>query len=224
LAGVAKARANYANAKSVSARRQMLLGNSSTSVEQAEAAKTAEATALADMDLAAAEGAVARAAISDAVAQGQQETATLDFHTLMSPYDAMVVARQKELGSALAAVEPVFTLIDPQTVWVLAYVDESKAGEINAGQPAEILLRSRPYERFGGQVARIEPESDRVSEERRSPAFDQIPANFNSGRRRGLHHNRPFDEAVAGSGGSHQIRQTEGRCGRSRTIACSSTW
>ena len=182
LAGVAKAKANYANAKSVSARRQMLLGNSSTSVEQAEAATTAEATALADMDLAAAEGAVARAAISDAVAQGQQETATLDFHTLMSPYDAMVVARQKELGSALSAVEPVFTLIDPQTVWVLAYVDESKAGEIKAGQPAEILLRSRPYERFGGQVARIEPESDRVNEERRiAVAFDQIPANFNLG-------------------------------------------
>ena len=102
----------------------------------------------ADVDLAESEVAVARAAISDAKAQGQQEAATLDFHTLTSPYDAMITARLKELGSALGAGEPVFTLIDPQQVWVLAYIDESKAGEIQIGEPAEIVLRSRPSQRF----------------------------------------------------------------------------
>ena len=56
----------------------------------------------------------------------------------------MVTARPKELGSALGAGEPVFTLIDPKTVWVLAYIDESKAGEIKVGEPAEIVLRSQP--------------------------------------------------------------------------------
>ena len=40
--------------------------------------------------------AVAGAAISDATAQQQLESATLDFHTLTSPYDAMVIARQKD--------------------------------------------------------------------------------------------------------------------------------
>jgi len=60
---------------------------------------------------------VAKAAISDAKAQQQQESATLDFHTLTAPYDAMVTARQKELGCALGAGESVFTLIDPKTVW-----------------------------------------------------------------------------------------------------------
>jgi HlyD family secretion protein len=134
------------------------------------------------VDLAVSEVAVARASISDAKAQGQQEAATLDFHTLTSPYDAMVVTRQKELGSALAAGEPVFTLIDPQQVWVLAYIDESKAGEIQIGEPAEIVLRSLPGQRFRGRVARIEPESDRVNEERRVEiAFDQLPDNFHLG-------------------------------------------
>jgi HlyD family secretion protein len=125
---------------------------------------------------------VATAAISDAKAQLQQQTATLDFHTLVTPYDAMVTARLKELGSALTAGQPVFTLIDPNTVWVLAYIDESKAGEITVGQPAEIVLRSQPSRRIAGRVARIEPESDRVNEERRVEiAFDQIPENFNLG-------------------------------------------
>ena len=168
MANVQKAQANYANAKTINERRQKLVQSSTTSVETAETAKTAQDAALADVNLAESDVAVARAAIGDAKAQLQQESATLDFHTLAAPYDAMVTARLKELGSALGAGEPVFTLIDPKSVWVLAFIDESKAGEIKVGKPADIVLRSRPNQRFSGQVARIEPESDRVNEERRS--------------------------------------------------------
>jgi HlyD family secretion protein len=181
-AGVEKAQANYANATSINQRRQTLLQSNNTSVETAQTAKTAQDAALADVNLASSDIAVARASIGDAKAQQQQEIATLDFHTLAAPYDAMVTTRLKELGSALGAGEPVFTLIDPKTVWVLTYIDESKAGEIRVGEPAEISLRSRPSQRFQGRVARIEPESDRVNEERRVEiAFDKLPDNFNLG-------------------------------------------
>ena len=182
MASVQKAQANYANAKAINERRQKLVQSSTTSVESAETAKTAQDVALADVSLASSDMAIARAAIGDSKAQLQQETATLDFHTLTTPYDAMVTARLKELGSALGAGEPVFTLIDPKSVWVLAFIDESKAGEIAVGQSAEIVLRSQPARRIAGRVARIEPESDRVNEERRvAVAFDRIPENFNLG-------------------------------------------
>lgn len=182
LAGLEKAKANYVNAKNINERRQKLMQTSTTSVEAAETAKTAEEAALADVNLATGDVAVARASIGDAKAQLQQESATLDFHTLTAPFDAMVTARLKELGSALGIGEAVFTLIDPKTVWVLTYIDESKAGEIAVGQPAEIVLRSQPSRRIAGKVARIEPESDRVNEERRvAVAFDAIPENFNLG-------------------------------------------
>lgn len=181
-AGLEKAMANYANAKTINERRQKLVQTNSASVEQAETAKTTQDAALADVNLTTSDIAVARANIGDAKAQLQQENATLDFHTLTAPYDAMVTARSKELGSALSAGEVVFTLIDPKTVWVLAYIDESKAGEIAAGQPALIVLRSQPARRIASRVARIEPESDRVNEERRvAVVFDTIPANFNLG-------------------------------------------
>jgi HlyD family secretion protein len=181
-AGLEKAKANYANAKSINERRQKLALTNTTSIETAETAKTAEAAALADVNLAASDIAVARATIGDAKAQQQQEAATLDFHTLAAPYDAMVTARTKELGSALGAGEPVFTLIDPKSVWVLAFIDESKAGEIKLGEPADIVLRSHPNQRLKGRVARIEPESDRVNEERKVEiAFDDIPAYANLG-------------------------------------------
>jgi HlyD family secretion protein len=182
MANVQKAEANYTNAKTISERRQKLVQTATTSVESADTAKTAQDAALADVNLATSDIAVARAAIGDAKAQLQQETATLDFHALAAPYDAMVTARLKELGSALGAGEPVFTLIDPKSVWVLAFIDESKAGEIEVGKPADIVLRSRPNQRFSGTVARVEPESDRVNEERRiAIAFDQLPADFHLG-------------------------------------------
>jgi HlyD family secretion protein len=181
-ASLEKAEANYANAKSISERRQKLAQTSITSVEAAETAQAAERAGAADVSLAKSDIALARAAISDAKAQREQEQATFDFHTLAAPYDATVIARQRELGSALAAGETVFTIIDARTVWVLAYIDESKAGEIAVGQPAEIVLRSEPSWRIAGRVARIEPESDRVNEERRiEVAFNQIPENFNLG-------------------------------------------
>ena len=181
-ASVEKAKANHANAANINERRQKLVQTNTTSVESAETAKTAQDAALADMNLATSDVAVARAAIGDAKAQLQQESATLDFHTLTTPYDAMVTARSKELGTALAPGEPVFTLIDPNTVWVIAYIDESKAGEVEVGAPAEIVLRSHPGQRIRGKVARIEPESDRVNEERRvAIAYDRIPDTFNIG-------------------------------------------
>jgi HlyD family secretion protein len=181
-ASVEKAQANYANATRISGRQQRLVQTNSTSVEAAETAKTTQDAALADLNLANSDVLVAQANIGDAKAQQQQQSATLDFHTLTVPYDAMVTARQKELGSALGAGEPVFTLIDPKSVWVLAYIDESRAGEIRVGDPVEFVLRSLPKHRLLGQVARIEPESDRVNEERRVEiAFDRIPDSFNLG-------------------------------------------
>jgi HlyD family secretion protein len=181
-ASVQKSLTNYDNAKKINERRQALVQSHTASVETGETAQAVQEAALADVNLAKSEVLVAQAAIGDAKAQLQQETATLDSHTLTAPYDAMVTGRLKELGAAFGAGEPVFTLIDPKSVWVLAFIDESKSGEINVGEAAEIVLRSRPSVQLKGRVARIQPESDRVNEERRIEiAFDRIPDNINLG-------------------------------------------
>ena len=65
------------------------------------------------------------------------------------------------------AGDPVLTLIDPATVWIQAYVDEERAGQLALGQPGTIRLRSQPAAEFRGTIARIGIESDRVNEERR---------------------------------------------------------
>jgi HlyD family secretion protein len=181
-ASLDKAQANSANAKSISERQQSLLKNSSTSIEAAETAQAAQDAAIADVGVAQSAVLVAKANIQDAQAQQNQQSTILNFYTLTAPYDAMVTGRLKELGSALGTGQPVLRLIDPTTVWVLAYIDESKVGEIKLGDPAEIVLRSSPDRRLSGRVARIEPESDRVNEERKvEVAFDAVPVGFNIG-------------------------------------------
>jgi HlyD family secretion protein len=181
-ASLERAQANYGNAKNINERRQALLQTHITSIESAQTAKAVEDTTRAEVNVAKGDILVSKAAINDAKAQMLLETATLEFHSLLAPYDAMVTARQRELGTAPTAGEPVFTLIDPQSVWVLAYIDESKSGEIKVGNPADIVLRSLPGQRFHGRVARIQPEGDRVNEERRiEVAFDRMPEDFHIG-------------------------------------------
>ncbi len=183
-AGVARASAVVtrtdaveANAARTDARRQALLPGRDVSAEAADTARAALQIARADGAVAHADLAVARAAADDARANAELEAVTLDLHRLAAPFDGLVTARSREPGTALAAGEPVLTLVDPATIWVLAYIDESRSGAVRVGQPAQIVLRSAPGHPLPGHVARIEIESDRVNEERRiQVAFDRIPA------------------------------------------------
>ncbi|WP_270935377.1 efflux RND transporter periplasmic adaptor subunit, partial [Falsiroseomonas oryzae] len=138
-----------------------------TSPEQAELAETEAAAAAADLAVARADLEVARAQLADARAVLLAERTALAKHTLVAPFDALVIARHRELGAALAPNEAVFTLVAPDSLWALAHVDEARAGAIAEGQPAEVRLRSLPGEVFPARVVRIGLESDRVTEERR---------------------------------------------------------
>jgi HlyD family secretion protein len=162
-----RANAALAQKESSAKRRRDLADRSSGSQEAAELAETEVQTATADRNVAEADREVARAAQADARANLLAEQTTLAKHRLIAPFDALVLARKRELGAALNPGEAVFTLVDPATIWVLAYVDEGRAGDLAVGQPATITLRSRPATPFAGTIARIGLESDRVTEERR---------------------------------------------------------
>jgi HlyD family secretion protein len=137
------------------------------SIEAAEEAQLNERVAQTDVLVTKSEIETAKAKADDARAQVQFETTVLQQHELRAPFGGVVALRAKELGSVLAAGESLFTLVAPDTVWVLAYVDEARAGDIRVGQSAEIRLRSLPQHSFEGRVTRIGIESDRVNEERK---------------------------------------------------------
>jgi HlyD family secretion protein len=175
-ADVTAAEANRTNAAAVARRRGELAKGGHASVEEAQTSRTAELTATAVLGIARAGVDVAAASVTAAEAQVTYTRATLDNYTLRAPYDALVVARNLQLGAMPVPGQAVFTLVDPRTIWVLGYVDERLAGAIALGQPAEITLRSEPGRHHPGHVARIEIQSDAVNEERLvEVAFDEIP-------------------------------------------------
>lgn len=181
-AAVGRARAVLAQKKQANKRKQALVARRTVSVESAEKAQMEENVAAAELAVAVSEVEVADAAREDAKAQYELEKVLLGYHVVKAPFDAVVVERHKELGAVLAPGEVLFTLVDPETVWALAYVDEASAGGIHVGQPAEVRLRSLPRQRFEGHVTRIDIESDRVSEERRVyVACDRCSESFHLG-------------------------------------------
>jgi HlyD family secretion protein len=162
-----RAEALHAQKLATARRRRDLANRGVGSQEAAELAETEAATAAADLSVNRADAAVARAAIADAEANVLAERTALAKHALRAPFDAVVVARHREPGSALNPGEAVFTLVAPDSYWVLAFVDEGRAGRIALGQPAQVTLRSRPGEPMAAEVVRIGLEADRVTEERR---------------------------------------------------------
>ena len=166
-AAVVRARILLAQREAANRRQQGLAQRDVASVQRAEEAQRDEDVARADLAVAEADVAVIRAQGMDAAAGLRQEETLLAHHRLIAPYDALVVARHAEAGAVVKAGDPVLTLIDPATVWIQAYVDEERAGQLALGQPGTIRLRSQPAAEFRGTIARIGIESDRVNEERR---------------------------------------------------------
>ena len=167
LANVARAKAVLAQRSLANTRQQQLADRSAVAAKAAEEAQRDVDVAAAELAVAESDVAVIRAQSTDAKAALLLEQTLLDHHSLIAPYDAVVVQRHAEPGTVMRAGDVVFTLMDPATVWLQTYIDEGRAGDLALGQAAEIRLRSLPHQVFSGAVARIGIESDRVNEERR---------------------------------------------------------
>jgi HlyD family secretion protein len=164
---VEKAEAVLKQKASVNARRRQLVERGIVSQETAEDTLAETEVAKAELSQARSGVTVARANLEQAKAVLALEQARLAKYSLFAPFDAIVMTRQRELGSALNANETVFTLVGPATIWALAYIDEARAGGIEIGQPAQVTRRSAPDFHMPAKVVRIDIESDRVNEERR---------------------------------------------------------
>ncbi|MEQ1773206.1 MAG: efflux RND transporter periplasmic adaptor subunit [Burkholderiales bacterium] len=85
---------------------------------------------------------------------------------LIAPVDGLVVVREAEPGSTVVAGQAVVRLIDPNSVWVRARINQSLASGLATGLRAGVVLRSNQSHVIAGTVARVEIQSDAVTEER----------------------------------------------------------
>lgn len=101
---------------------------------------------------------------------------------LVAPAAALVASRDAEGGSTVVAGQAVLRLVDPASLWVKLRVDQGRSAGLAPGLVARIALRSRPGEVLPGQVVRVEPLADSVTEERLAMvALDALPAGVSVG-------------------------------------------
>ncbi len=142
-----------------------------------EANVTAAAVDAARASLAAAQRDVAR--LESERAAAAKQLANLK---LVAPVDGLVVARLAEPGTTVVAGQAVLRLVDPASVWVRARVDQARASGLMAGDLADIVLRSAQRTVLPGRVARVDIESDAVTEERIvNIEFVERPRSFSIG-------------------------------------------
>jgi HlyD family secretion protein len=107
----------------------------------------------------------AQKAVSGTQAGVGFQHASLQYTIVKSPVDGYVVSRDLEEGGTVVPGVSIFTLAESKVIWVTTYVDEREIAGLRLGQPAKIVLRSRPQERLAGFVARVGQQADPVTEE-----------------------------------------------------------
>lgn len=95
---------------------------------------------------------------------------------LVAPVDGLVVARDADPGTTIVAGQAVVEMIEPQSLWINVRFDQLNSSGLRAGLSALIVLRSQAGHTIAGQVLRVEPLADAVTEETLAKVvFDILP-------------------------------------------------
>jgi HlyD family secretion protein len=129
-----------------------------------EDAEMAYQMALNHQTAARANAAVTQAEVERARAALERAQTDLQYATIRSPMDGLVLARDVEIGDAVSSIlilgsqaTLIMTLGDVSQVYVLGKVDEADIGQVYLGQEARIVVESFKDQKFEGEVTKISP-------------------------------------------------------------------
>ncbi|MCA9283030.1 MAG: efflux RND transporter periplasmic adaptor subunit [Phycisphaerales bacterium] len=116
---------------------------------------------------------------------------TLDFYlaqlgetVIVSPFAGIVVRRDRDPGDVLVPGSSIVRVIEPEQLWLSAWVDETAIAALEAGQQARVVFRSEPDREYIGRVARVGLEVDPESREFLVDiALEEIPPRWAVGQR-----------------------------------------
>lgn len=89
----------------------------------------------------------------------------LTFTRIVSPYDGLIVRRDRDPGGVVVPGSSILQLISTNEIWVSAWVDETAMARLAPGQPARVVFRSDPAKSYPGEVVRLGRETDRETRE-----------------------------------------------------------
>ncbi len=80
--------------------------------------------------------------------------------TITSPCKGIISERYVEPGELVSVGSVLFSIIDLQDMWIMAYVSEKNLGKVKIGQAAAVSVDSFPGRTFPGKVIYISPEAE----------------------------------------------------------------
>lgn len=101
--------------------------------------------------------AAAEARVRNAQANQAQIQKRLDAFKVVSPISGVVQDRPLEPGAVVTTGKTLLTVINPQAVYLRAYVPEGELGKIYVGKEAKVLLDSFPNQPLPAKVSAIDP-------------------------------------------------------------------
>lgn len=108
----------------------------------------------------------------------------LSYAQILSPYDGLVVRRDRDPGGVVVPGSSILQLISTNEIWVSAWVDETASAALLPGQLARVVFRSEPAKSYPGVVARLGREADRETREFLVDVrLTQLPPNWTVGQR-----------------------------------------
>lgn len=122
---------------------------------------------------------------ADAVLQGAREAineaqATLDFATVRSPIEGIVIDKKVDAGDTVTPGQTLATLLDPKRMQLVASVRESLAHRLQVGQNIEVQIENIKKQ-CTGTVSEIVPEAQAASRTFQVKVTGPCPAGVYSG-------------------------------------------
>ena len=90
---------------------------------------------------------------------GEQRSLVADF-AVRSPITGRILTRSVELGERVEAGSPLFTLVDPDRLYVKIYVPEPSIGKVALGQEARVHVDAYPDRAFPATVTKVAQEAE----------------------------------------------------------------
>jgi len=103
--------------------------------------------------------AAAQAKVQAAIANQQQLQKRLDSFKVKSPIDGTVQDRPLEPGAVVTTGKTLLTVINPDSIYMRAYVPEGDIGKIYPGKTARVYLDSYPKQPLPAKVSAIDPKA-----------------------------------------------------------------
>jgi HlyD family secretion protein len=120
------------------------------------------------LDSADAELKAARARVGGAVSAVRLTQDELQHLKVIAPFAAVITQRLVEVGESVVPGQAVFELMSPDSLYVVAPIDEIDIGRISAGLPARVTLDPFPDVTWNGQVTRVAAFVNDIKEQNRT--------------------------------------------------------